>query len=201
MRKLCSNCYGHHIRKNCRSEKVTYETLVDHFRTTYKDIPEEFYGRFARPKQTQSAGSSSNPETKGSSSKGSTPQLQPSLLKPQPSLPQPKVPISETPAPPPKRITISLKRSEGDIWSSSQDQGQASVVQKSVAGPAPNLGTALQAESLSRVTPNVSLTAGGLADNVNYFLNGIRASFRNENVNVTSKQQQKKCPQTKNHDD
>ena len=46
VQKLCSNCFGHHPRKNCRSERVTWVTYCLKFMENHKDIPEELYGKW-----------------------------------------------------------------------------------------------------------------------------------------------------------
>ena len=45
--KRCSNCFGAHQRKNCKSEKVPWVAYVEQFTNAYPEIPREFYGRWA----------------------------------------------------------------------------------------------------------------------------------------------------------
>ena len=46
IQKLCSNCFGNHQRRNCRSAKVQWIEYVLRFMEKYPDIPEELYGRW-----------------------------------------------------------------------------------------------------------------------------------------------------------
>ena len=46
VQKLCSNCFGTHPRKNCRSEKVPWTRYVLNFMERNPDIPSELYGRW-----------------------------------------------------------------------------------------------------------------------------------------------------------
>ena len=46
VQKLCSNCFGPHPRKNCRSERVTWVAYCLRFMESQKDIPEELYGKW-----------------------------------------------------------------------------------------------------------------------------------------------------------
>ena len=44
MQKLCNGCYGDHLRKDCKNEKVTWHDYVGIFKSQNPDIPESFYG-------------------------------------------------------------------------------------------------------------------------------------------------------------
>ena len=46
VQKLCSNCFGTHPRRNCRSEKVAWTRYVLNFMEKYPEIPSEMYGRW-----------------------------------------------------------------------------------------------------------------------------------------------------------
>ena len=46
IQKLCSNCFGAHQRRNCRSAKVPWIEYVLHLMEKYPDIPQELYGRW-----------------------------------------------------------------------------------------------------------------------------------------------------------
>ena len=46
VQKLCTNCYGAHARRNCRSKKVRWIDYVLPFMETHPDIPGEYYGRW-----------------------------------------------------------------------------------------------------------------------------------------------------------
>ena len=42
--KLCTSCYGEHLRKNCPNEKITWDDYVEHFRQMNPSFPNEYYG-------------------------------------------------------------------------------------------------------------------------------------------------------------
>ena len=46
VQKLCTNCYGAHPRRNCRSEKVPWIDYVLYFMEKNPDLPKEIYGRW-----------------------------------------------------------------------------------------------------------------------------------------------------------
>ena len=46
MNKLCSNCYGHHTRRQCTNEKVPWIVYVRDFMKANPDITENFYGKW-----------------------------------------------------------------------------------------------------------------------------------------------------------
>ena len=46
IQKLCTNCFGAHQRRNCKSAKVPWIEYVLHFMEKYPDIPKELYGRW-----------------------------------------------------------------------------------------------------------------------------------------------------------
>ena len=46
MQKLCSVCFGHHLRKDCNEEKVSWAEYVRKFRSENPDISDEFYGKW-----------------------------------------------------------------------------------------------------------------------------------------------------------
>ena len=46
VQKLCSNCFGLHQRRNCRSEKVAWTRYVLNFMEKHPEIPSEMYGRW-----------------------------------------------------------------------------------------------------------------------------------------------------------
>ena len=75
------------------------------------------------------------------------------------------------PTPASEKLKVTLRRGQGDVWT---------------ANPAPNLkpDTAPRHDE-SAPTP-LNLPTTSVAENVSSFLSGIRASFRSENVIVTS---------------
>ena len=46
VQKLCTNCFGHHPRRNCRSERVTWVQYCLNFMERNPEIPPEFYGKW-----------------------------------------------------------------------------------------------------------------------------------------------------------
>ena len=46
MQKLCNNCYGHHLRKECTEVKVNWAGYVSMFREGNPEISNEFYGKW-----------------------------------------------------------------------------------------------------------------------------------------------------------
>ena len=46
VQKLCSNCFGTHLRRNCRSEKIRWTRYVLNFMEKNPEIPPELYGRW-----------------------------------------------------------------------------------------------------------------------------------------------------------
>ena len=47
MQKLCNTCYGRHLRKDCTEEKVSWPEYIKRFRLENKEIPDDFYGKWA----------------------------------------------------------------------------------------------------------------------------------------------------------
>ena len=78
-----------------------------------------------------------------------------------------------------------MRRSGGDNWAASKES-------LSKLGPAPNPGVETQMNVLTFKVLNLPATAAStMAENVKSFFNGIRASFRSDNVNVMSPQKQR----------
>lgn len=48
IRKQCNNCYGKHIKKYCKSDKVKMEEFAEIFKTQFPEIPEDLYGWLAK---------------------------------------------------------------------------------------------------------------------------------------------------------
>ena len=46
VQKLCSNCFGPHPRKNCRSERVTWIAYCLRFMENNREIPQDLYGKW-----------------------------------------------------------------------------------------------------------------------------------------------------------
>ena len=47
MQKLCNGCYGNHLRRDCTSQKVSWNDYIGIFKNENPDIPESFYGKWA----------------------------------------------------------------------------------------------------------------------------------------------------------
>ena len=45
--KMCTNCYGPHIRKWCKEEKVPWLQYVEGFMKRFPKVPRDYYGRWA----------------------------------------------------------------------------------------------------------------------------------------------------------
>ena len=48
VQKLCTNCYGNHPRRNCKSPKVRWIDYVLSFMEKHQDVPVELYGRWKK---------------------------------------------------------------------------------------------------------------------------------------------------------
>ena len=48
IKKQCSSCFGPHIKKFCKNEKMSIEEYADRFRIRHPTIPEQLYGRLAK---------------------------------------------------------------------------------------------------------------------------------------------------------
>ena len=48
IKKQCNSCFGPHLRKYCKNEKMTLEEYTDKFRPRNKYVPEQLYGRLAK---------------------------------------------------------------------------------------------------------------------------------------------------------
>ena len=46
IQKLCTNCFGAHARRNCRSPKIRWVDYVLRFMESHREIPPEYYGRW-----------------------------------------------------------------------------------------------------------------------------------------------------------
>ena len=180
IKKQCNSCFGPHLRKYCKNEKMTLEEYTDKFRPRNKYVPEQLYGRLAKLENIaeqqrkliesetipplQSSGSVS-----GSNHGPTRPLAARNMTTEAPQVKQTKAAQG--------RVVINLRRKEGDVWSTKQPI---------LPGPEPATNPAL----------NVNQSIGSVAENVTSFLSGIRASFRSDNVNVLSMNQQKKnCPE------
>ena len=46
IQKLCNVCYGHHLRKDCIEEKLSWADYLTSFRSENPEISDEFYGKW-----------------------------------------------------------------------------------------------------------------------------------------------------------
>ena len=197
MRKQCSSCYGPHPKRFCRSERCGFESFVIGYSRKYKHVPAELYGKHsnlvensknevplsqpcettvqAQPKTDAQSwtevGHHSKPKSPSTAQTKSNLLSQPrSQSRPQPNGradPEPvqshaKFPINSNVNP---KLRVVLTRGPNGDW-------------------APN-ARSTQVKTSSASAPVTSAT---VVSNVTSFLSGIRATFRQDNVNVVSQQ-------------
>ena len=46
IRRLCTNCYGKHLRKDCTGSKKTWSDYIKKFASDYPELPKDFYGKW-----------------------------------------------------------------------------------------------------------------------------------------------------------
>ena len=120
VKKQCTNCYGAHAKRYCRSERVGMENFVRGFSEIYSFIPCDLYGRLAGLASNQATRPppvDCNPSNEKASHTGV--QL-PNAIVPQNSvhtLNKSNVALVKDPARP--NLRISLRRENGNDWSSS----------------------------------------------------------------------------------
>ena len=153
MRRECSNCYGPHPKKYCKSERVGMENFVEGFSKKYGHVPGALYGKFAKPeKRAESATATAAPPTRTPVPlPAPAPVTVPGTSSTKPTSVRPK-------------IKIALKRNGENDWIPTQSSDQSRKVENDLPG----------------VT--------SVVENVSSFLNGIRASFRQDNVIVAVNQ-------------
>ena len=61
--KLCSNCYGKHTRRQCRNQKTEWIEYVRDFMYKYKEIGEDYYGKWWDIVDTEYPGYFDEPST------------------------------------------------------------------------------------------------------------------------------------------
>ena len=180
IKRQCNNCYGLHARKFCRSKRCGMESFVVGFSKRYANIPIEIYERLSylvqRPqKETEINHLKSDKSKQTEQSKSqplSMPQSQPqSQCLPQ-SKPQsqPQIGSNQVQTQIQERTKLKIlltKGSDGDWSQTDQNADQAAPPQR----------------------PSTMIS---VSDTVSSFLTGIRASFQQDNVIVTSKIQPKK---------
>ena len=49
-RKQCSWCFGFHMRKYCKNEKMGLEEYVDRFKIQHPEVPDPYYGKLSKSK-------------------------------------------------------------------------------------------------------------------------------------------------------
>ena len=161
--------------------------FVTGFRERYLRVPDDLYGKFSNSAESSS---SSTANTAG-------------IVKP-PSSAQSAAP---TPLQAPAqgtssdsnlsvrpKIKIALKRVDAVSLSS---QSSANQPQPAAFVPSRVKENLTSVRSLTKVNPtNVNSVTENVVENVSSFLNGIRATFRQDNVNVTSTAQSKRNVQT-----
>ena len=180
IKKQCNSCFGPHLRKYCKNEKMSLEEYAEKFRIRNQYVPEQLYGKLAkieniaeqqrkklekdRGQTCQQSGSGSGSGANRESSKTST--LPEKVSKPL------QINTSHRA---PEQLKVVLRRSGGDNWATSKES-----LTKTDLSPNPRKMTG------SNVSKPTNLPSSSMAENVNSFLNGIRASFRSDNVIVVS---------------
>ena len=187
IKNQCNSCFGPHLRKFCKNERMSLEEYADKFRIRNPYVPEQLYGKLAKfeniveQERMRSEATVKNSEVLQEPGHGNKPGSGTGETR----IPTGGIATGETQKPvsmqpPPKRLTVTLRKSVGNVWTS--DQAEPSATSASL-----NPGRAA-----SNTLPLASLPVTSVADNVSSFLNGIRASFRSDNINVMSKQQPKR---------
>ena len=166
---------------------MSLEEYADKFRPRNKYIPEQLYVRLAKleniaVQQQKLDETEKIQERHSSGSSSGASRVDPGVRSAK--IQTKEVPTSKQTVADPGRVTVTLRRSDGDVWS-------AKPPSVSNPDPAPNPGQ--DAGTVQAQITNQSI--GSIADNVSSFLSGIRASFRTENVNVMSMNKLKKNSQ------
>ena len=167
IKKQCSSCYGPHLRRFCKYEKMSLEEYADRFRVRNPYVPEQLYGKLAKfeniaeqeRKRLQVA------TVENSSGSGAVASNEPTRTQAV-QIQAKKNHQVKTLVPTSEQLKVTLRRTDGDVWTMSKPE------------TTPNPGAAL--------SKPLNLPTTSVADNVSSFLSGIRASFRSENVNVAS---------------
>ena len=73
IRRQCNACFGPHVKKYCKNEKMSLDEFVTRFRVKHPEIPELYYGRLAKMEivREQDTGSTKHDTEKRSSEKAS----------------------------------------------------------------------------------------------------------------------------------
>ena len=170
IKKQCNSCFGPHMKKFCKNQRMSLEEYADKFRVLNPYVPEQLYGRLAKlekiAEQNERAKKNRPPNSepqgeKSKSTSGGTDKQKPKVIVPKSQVnPSTGITISHQPRVVPQvqvptsggsdsTLRINLRRS-GDNWSAVQDPSQEQAPKNA--------------------------NASGLS--VNSFLNGIKASFR-----------------------
>ena len=179
IKKQCNSCYGPHLRKYCKNEKMSLEEYADKSRPRNKYVPEQLYGKLAKLENIaeQHRKLTENVQNSQKQSSGlvsgvshGPPGAPPARNQTTRSLTEKQAEVT------PERVTVTLRRKEGDVWSTKQ---RKETQPDSAPNPKPDT-----APYPGAVLKTSNLPTGSVAENVSSFLSGIRASFRSENVNV-----------------
>ena len=163
------------------------ENFVKGFRQRHPFIPEELYGRLARPVQNAESSPAPTSNLESRAAMGSGPR--PGSLAGNQNLPNQSRPMA--PAVPTRpKILIALSRSTGNEWSTTiTPRGCASGTrQVQDVDPVPKEGPkTVGLAKHGQVTHGVgSVVATSVDYNVSSCLSGVRATFRNQNQYVNS---------------
>ena len=144
---------------------MSLEEYANRFRIRNQYVPEPFYGRLAKFENIaeQEKKRLEKPTTSSGSTGSAGATVGPTQTR---KTQQDRSNVSTS-----EQLKVTLRRSDGDIWT-------ANPASRSKPDTAPNpSGT---------VSKPVNLPTTTVAENVSSFLSGIRASFRSDNVNVSS---------------
>ena len=203
MKKECSNCYGPHPKKYCKSERVGLENFVYGFSKKLSHVPAALYGKLAKfafksepPKISQQLGETAPTTSTAeppSTAPPSTKTISLKMLTTKTSTPKPVMqstshPTSTsmpTPMPKPKPVLASNATSLSTTTTNTGiERPKIKIALKRANGV-----DWVHADTLDQDLVSGTPVVNSVVDNVTSFLHGIRASFRQDNVIVTNPQQ------------
>jgi hypothetical protein len=149
--KECNSCYGPHLKKFCKNERMSLEEYADKFRAKNMYVPEQLYGKLAKLENIAEQAKSRSEVMEKTSCVQSG-----SVSGAAPFLTDPKL-TSTTQQPksfelPPQSLKVTLRRSGGEVWTSKQEESLTPM-------DAPN-----PERAASGLIPHVNLPIAGVAD-------------------------------------
>ena len=190
MRRQCTNCYGPHAKKYCRSEKCGMEAFVIGFSQKYPKVPTDYYGKFshlAKKTEGDQCTATTYTNVQSRAANRDTPRQS------QPQLPRQQEPEGGTSQSLPNPgaqpvVKISLSKDTNGSWST-VNRKRLTNPSKESPSTSTDGGMADNGSFSHELNPGSTSVA---AENVTSFINGIRATFRSENVIITKPQHQSK---------